>query len=160
MHRRHFLAALAAATLAANASSGHEYRQGALEIGHPYAVETAATAKTGAGYLAITNRGTVPDRLLAIRTGFPRAEIHATETDTEGVARMHAIEALDIPAGTTVTLAPQGLHVMFMGLTAPLTAGAGIPATLVFERAGEIDIEFKVEPRTAGAGDEMPGMTH
>ena len=59
-----------------------------------------------------------------------------------------------------VTLAPQGLHVMFMGLEAPLAAGASIPATLVFERAGEIAIEFEVEPRAAEAVDDMPGMTH
>ena len=64
---------------------------------------------------------------------------------------MRPVEAPRHPAGATVTLAPQGLHVMFMGLDAPLVAGASIPATLVFERAGEIAVEFKVEPRAAGA---------
>ena len=49
---------------------------------------------------------------------------------------------------------------MFMGLEAPLAAGASIPATLVFERAGEIAIDFKVEPRAAGTAHDMPEMTH
>ena len=160
MNRRHFLAAAAAAALAASAAAAHEYTLGALAVGHPYAVETPATAKTGAGYFSVTNSGTTPDRLLEIRTDLPRAEIHASEVDAQGVARMRPVEALEIPPGATVTLAPQGLHVMFMGLTAPLAAGASIPATLVFERAGEIAVEFKVEPRAAGATDDMPGMTH
>ena len=160
MNRRHFLAALAAGAIAASAAVAHEYSLGALEIAHPYAVETPKTAKTGAGYLSVTNTGTTPDRLLAIRTDLPRTEIHASEVDAQGVARMRPVEALDIPPGATVTLAPQGLHVMFMGLEAPLAAGASIPATLVFERAGEIAIEFKVEPRAAEAVDDMPGMTH
>jgi copper(I)-binding protein len=84
------------------------------------------------------------------------------EIDADGVARMHEVDALDIPAGATVTLAPSGLHVMFMGLDAPLVAGASIPATLVFENAGELAVEFKVEPRSAGGDthDAMPGMAH
>jgi copper(I)-binding protein len=160
MNRRRFLAVLAAAGLVAGGSSAHEYTLGDLAIGHAYAAETPKTAKTGAGYLSITNGGTTPDRLLAIRTSFPRTEIHAVEVDAEGVTRMRPVEALDIPPGATVTLAPQGLHVMFMGLEAPLAAGASIPATLVFERAGEIAIDFKVEPRAAGTAHDMPEMTH
>ena len=97
MNRRHFLAAAAAAALAASAAAAHEYTLGALAVGHPYAVETPATAKTGAGYFSVTNSGTTPDRLLAIRTDFPRAEIHAGEVDAQGVARMRPVEALEIP---------------------------------------------------------------
>ena len=82
------------------------------------------------------------------------------ETDAAGVTRMRPVEALDIPPGATLVLAPQGLHVMFMGLGEPLVSGTGIPATLVFEEAGEIPVEFKVEPRTAGAMHDMPGVDH
>ena len=137
-------------------------RSGSLEIAHPFAIETSPTAKAGAGYLSITNTGDTPDRLIAVRTGFPRTQVHGVEVDANGVARMYEIDALDIPAGATVTLAPSGLHVMFMGLDAPLVAGASIPATLVFEAAGELAVEFKVEPRGAGGDthDSMPGMDH
>jgi copper(I)-binding protein len=162
MNRRPMLAALAVAAALASPASAHDYALGSLEIAHPYAIETAPTAMAGAGYLAITNTGDVPDRLIAVRTDFPRTWIHAVEIDADGVARMHEVDALDIPAGATVTLAPSGLHVMFMGLDAPLVAGASIPATLVFENAGELAFEFKVEPRSAGGDthDAMPGMAH
>ena len=62
---------------------------------------------------------------------------------------MRPVEGLEIAPGTTVTLAPQGLHVMFMGLPTPFVAGTDIPATLVFEQAGEMPVAFSVRPRGA-----------
>ena len=59
-----------------------------------------------------------------------------------------------------MTLEPRGLHVMFMGLTAPWKAGDHIPATLVFETAGKVPVVFNVEPRKAGEGGDMGGMDH
>ena len=52
MTLRLIIAALAAAGVA-SAAAAHEYKLGDLTIGHPYATETAATARTGAGYLSI-----------------------------------------------------------------------------------------------------------
>ena len=37
---------------------------------------------------------------------------------------------------------------MFMGLTAPFAEGDKIDATLVFEKAGEVEVHFNVEART------------
>ena len=42
-------------------------------------------------------------------------------------------------------LKPRGYHLLLQGLTAPLNTGSRLPATLVFEKAGTIDIEFLVE---------------
>jgi len=162
MPLRRLVAALATAAMLAGAAAGADYGVGDLRIGEPYALETPVTAKTGAGYLTVTNTGAAPDRLMAIRTRFPRTGIHATEVDAQGVARMREVDDLEIPPGATVTLAPGGMHMMFMGLDAPLTPGMSIPATLVFEKAGEVDVEFQVRPRD-GAADgmgDMPGMSH
>jgi copper(I)-binding protein len=74
--------------LIATPAAAHEFTAGSLAIGHPFAVETAATAATGAGYLTITNSGSAPDRLVEVRADFPRVAIHATERDADGVARM------------------------------------------------------------------------
>lgn len=150
------IAALAAAAFAATAEA-HEFKAGALTIGHPYAIETPATAKSAAGYFSVTNAGTAPDRLVAVEAEVPMAEVHATETDASGVTKMTAVGALEIPPGATVTLEPRGLHVMFVGLTAPWKAGDHIPATLVFETAGKVPVVFNVEPREAG---DEGGMDH
>lgn len=137
----------------------HEFTAGALVIGHPYAVETAPGVRTGAGYFSVENTGTEPDRLLAVKADFPKVEVHATTTDAAGVARMAPVEAVEIPTGATIELAPKGMHVMFMGLAAPLAAGTEFPAALVFEKAGEVPVVFKVEPRAPGAAP-MGQMDH
>jgi copper(I)-binding protein len=105
--------------------------------------------------MAITNAGSESDSLVAVRAEFPRVMLHVTEVDADGVARMSHVEAIEIPAGETVTLAPQGLHVMFMGLEDPFEEGEEVPATLVFEKAGEIPVTFNVEPRASA-----PAMEH
>ena len=130
-------------------ATAHEVTTESLVIDHPYALETAATAMSGAGYMTITNTGPDPDRLLAVRADFPRVTLHGTQTDAQGVTRMVPVEGIAITPGETVTLAPGGTHVMFMGLDGdPFEEGERISATLVFERAGEIAVEFWVEPRT------------
>lgn len=142
--------ALALSLLTMHATA-HEVTTETLVIDHPYALETPATAMSGAGYMTITNSGAEPDRLLAVRADFPRVTLHGTETDTQGVTRMVSVEGIEIAPGRTVTLAPGGMHVMFMGLDGdPFEEGERIPATLVFERAGEIAVEFWVEPRDGG----------
>ncbi|RKF15032.1 copper chaperone PCu(A)C [Roseovarius spongiae] len=145
-----FAAALAACVLAAPLSA-HEYTLGDLVIDHPVALETPKTAKSGAGYLSVTNTGEAPDRLLEVRADFPMVMLHTTE-ESDGVARMVHLEGIDIPAGETVTLAPSGMHVMFMGLDNPFEVGEQVPATLVFEEAGEVDVVFEVEARDGADG--------
>lgn len=151
------LAALAAAAFASTASA-HDYKAGDLTIAHPYAIETPATAKSAAGYFSVTNTGTTPDTLVAVEAGVT-AEVHEATTDAAGVASMAPTGPLAIPPGGTVTLAPRGLHVMFMGLAAPWKAGEEVPATLVFEKAGKVPVVFRVETRKAAAGG-MDGMDH
>ena len=142
------IVAAVAALLAAPAQA-HDYRVGDLLIEHPVAGATLATAMTAAGYLTITNTGTTADRLLSIDAPFARSMIHATEIVND-VATMSSVEALDIPAGTTVTFAPGNMHVMFMGLDGdPLEPGEEFSATLTFETAGAVEVIFKVEDLVA-----------
>jgi copper(I)-binding protein len=150
MRPRRTMAALAAAAALAGAAGAHEFSAGGLVIEHPAIPATAATAKSAAGYLVIENTGSEADRLMGVKAAFPRVQLHGTETDAAGVSRMVHVEALEIPAGATVTLAPRGLHVMFMGLTEPMREGETVDAVLVFEHAGEVPVRFEVEARGAG----------
>jgi copper(I)-binding protein len=153
-----FLSLTAAAVFAfASAATAHEYKVGDLVINHPMAFETPTTAMSGAGYLSITNNGSEADRLIEVQAEFPRVMLHTTEMKDD-VARMIHLDAIDIPAGETVTLMPGGMHVMFMGLAGdPLEIGEEISATLVFEQAGTVEVVFSVEERT---GDAMDHSMH
>ncbi|MCA3525006.1 MAG: copper chaperone PCu(A)C [Rhodobacter sp.] len=136
----------------------HSVTVGTMEIIHPAIPAPPAGAKSAAGYLEIVNAGDAADRLLGVETAIAkRAMLHATDHGADGVARMIHLDAIDIPAGGTVLLEPGGLHIMLMGLTGPLTEGDMIPATLVFERAGRVAIEFSVD---APAGTDHSRMDH
>lgn len=138
--------------LSASTALSHEYGPPTLRIIHPMSFETAATAQAAAGYFAVINRGE-DDRLIEVRADFPRVMLHNIE-ETDGVAKMIHVDGVDIPAGEVTPLQPGGYHVMFMGLNGdPFEVGEEIPATLVFENAGEIDVIFNVEARKSDAED-------
>jgi len=145
------ICAAIAATLTVGSAFAHEYTAGSLSIDHPMAFETAPNVNVGGGYMTITNTGSTDDVLKEVRVdGIPRVELHLSETDENGVARMAKQDGITIPAGETVTLKPGGLHVMFMGLRDdPFELGEKIDATLVFQSAGELSVQFTVEERSA-----------
>lgn len=124
-------------------SAAHEYKVNDLIIDHPIAGPT--TGPVGAGYMTVTNTGTTADRLLSIEADFPQVSLHESIVQND-IASMRAVESILILPGETVTFAPGGLHVMFMGLGGdPFEIGEKIPATLVFEQTGPVDVIFNVE---------------
>ena len=144
----------AAILLLAAPTHAHDYKLGPLAIGHPWSRATPPGADVGAGYLTIANEGAEPDRLVAATAaGAGRVQVH-TMTEDGGVMSMRALpDGLEIPAGTTVELAPGGTHLMLMDLAGPLKEGERIPATLRFEKAGALDVEFAVGPMGGPAED-------
>ncbi len=129
---------LIVAALAGDAVA-HGVTRGDIEIIHPHIAMPFVGAKSAAAYMVIANEGAQADRLIAVES--PAAKVlglHATEHGTGAVARMQPIERVEIPAGDIVVLEPGGLHIMLMGLIAPLTAGQMVPGVLVFERTGRI----------------------
>ena len=150
--------ALIAALGIAGAAQAHDFEAGGLTVLHPFAIETASRATTGAGYLTIRNDGETADALIGVEADFPKVSLHES-VEADGMMSMQPLERIDIAPGETVSLAPGlGGHVMFMGLDAPFETGARFPATLIFEEAGEVAVEFVVEPRPE-AGAEG-GMGH
>lgn len=164
------IAAIAAALafLTVDAALAHGFRIGAIAIGHPWSRATPPGAKVGGGYLKITNEGDTPDRLVAASfADAERAELHEMKV-VDGVMKMSPVEGgLEIPAGGSVTLAPAGYHLMFIGLKQPLVKDSKVKGTLTFEKAGTVAVEFAIDAIGAtgkaggqgGTGD-MPGMTH
>lgn len=129
-------------------------KAGSLTIEAPWSRATPSGAKVAGGYLKITNTGAETDRLTG--GSLPRAgrvEIHEMSV-TDGVMRMRPLSSgLEIKAGETVELKPGGLHLMFMDLTAGLKNGESVKGTLVFEKAGTVDVTFRVAPAgSQGAG--------
>lgn len=62
---------------------------------------------------------------------------------------------LEIKPGETVTLKPGGIHVMLTDLKQPLAPSKMVGATLQFEKAGTVKVEFPI----AAIGASAPGTT-
>lgn len=102
-----------------------------------------------AAYATIANRGSAPDRLVAVTVPAPAsASLHETRYE-KGIARMRPVDGVEIPAGASVSLEPAGAHVMIVGLAGPLAAGESLPLTLRFERSGERRVTAEVRPAAA-----------
>ena len=118
-----------------------------LVISDAVAPETPPSAMTGAGYMTITNTGNTDQRLIAVAADFPRVMMHETQMQ-DGVATMQHQNEVTIPAGATVSFAPGGRHIMFMGLNGdPFEIGERIPLTLTFDPAGEVVVMLDVVSR-------------
>ena len=154
--QRVFLAAAAALTFSfAAPASADPVKAGDLTIDHAWARATPKGAAVGAAYLTIHNDGASADRLTAISVDFAAAQIHEMKT-SNGVMQMREVsDGLEIPAKATVTLAPSGYHVMFVGLKHPLAKGDTVQATLTFAHAGEVKVAVPV--LAVGAAGPAPG---
>ncbi len=142
-------------------AQAEDVTSGSVKISAPWARATPKGAAVGAGYMTITNNGSTPDRLIGGASDVSnRFEIHETTMDN-GVMRMRPIaKGIEIKPGQTVEFKPGGSHVMFFGLKKPLAQGERVKATLAFEKAGKVEVEFTVEGIGAqtGGGRAMPGM--
>lgn len=136
----------------------HSELAGDLEIIHPNIPEPPESARSAAGYMGISNEGHEADRLIGVETPIAqRASLHSTEHGSDGVARMIQLPDIEIPAGDTVVLEPGGMHIMLMGLTQEVSEGMMIPATLTFDHAGAVQVEFMV---TSSDGMDHDAMDH
>ncbi|HEY4344893.1 MAG TPA: copper chaperone PCu(A)C [Parvibaculum sp.] len=146
---------MASGLAAPGLAAAHEYKLGSLEIGHPWA--RPSTGKTGAAYFTIKNNGAAEDTLTGVEADISaKVQIHDMEMDGT-IMRMRKLDKLALPAGQTVKVAPGGLHVMLIGLKAPLKDGDKFPMRLTFAKAGSVDVSVDVQtPEKAAAG--MPGM--
>jgi copper(I)-binding protein len=146
------LTAALAVLVVASSALAHDYKLGPLVIDHPWSRATPKGAAVAGGYMKITNTGTTPDRLLGGSAEVAkRFELHEMSMEG-GIMKMRELSnGLEIPPGATVELRPGSYHVMMQNLSRQLTKGERVKASLTFEKAGKIDIEFAVDAVGGGA---------
>lgn len=154
--------------VAAENSGHHKHHHGkasgasTIEIEKPWTRATPAAATVAAGYVTLKNVGKEADKLIGGSVeGAASVEVHTMSNDN-GVMKMRHLEAgLELPPGETVTLKPGGLHLMMMGLNAPFQEGGTLKGKLKFEKAGDVDVEFAVQPiGSSGPEDSHDHHSH
>jgi len=132
--------------LAASSASAHEYKLGALVIDHPWSRATPKGAAVAGGYMKITNTGTTPDRLTGGATeAAKKFEVHEMKMEGAVMKMRELPNGVEIPPGATVELKPGSYHIMMTTLARPFAKGDRVKASLTFEKAGKVDIEFAVD---------------
>ncbi len=119
------------------------HAEGSIKIEDAWARVTIPS-RPAAGYMVIYNRGDQLDRVVSGTSALvERVEIHTHIMD-EGVMRMRRVDKVDVPGGAEVKFAPGGFHLMMFGLKRALKKGDFLPVTLIFEKAGKVEVEFRV----------------
>jgi len=132
-------------------------QQGAIGIEKPWARATPGGATTAAVYMTIENKAKSEDRLTgASSDAAGKLQIHEMKV-VDGVMQMRELPGgLPIPADGEVALKPGGYHVMLIDLKKPLKLGETVALTLVFEKAGKVEVAAPVRD----ASGEHSHMDH
>jgi periplasmic copper chaperone A len=152
---------VAAAVFTAGEATAHEFKVGALDIGHPWSRPTPQGADIAGGYLTITNKGKVADRLIGGSSpAASQIEVHEM-VNVDGATKTRALESgLEIKPGKTIELKPGALRIVLLGLKEPFQLGQKIKGTLVFEKAGTVEIVYNVEENPGAAVSGIAGVQH
>lgn len=147
--------AVAVAQIAVTAARAADYDVGSIHISQPWARATPKGAASGAAYMTITNNGKTPDKVNCVSSdASAECQIHSMTMDN-GVMQMRPVEGgLEIKPGETVTLKPGGFHMMLVNLKHPLEQGNSVKATLKFDNAGTVDVDYPI----AAIGAAAPGV--
>jgi periplasmic copper chaperone A len=154
MERLYALALAAALALTAAPAFAQQFKTGDLVVEQPWTRATPKGADVAVGYLLVRNNGAEADKLMGGSADFANSvEVHEMSM-TNGVMKMRqATDGLEIPAKGFLALRPNSYHLMFQGLKRQLTAGETVKATLTFQHAGAVAVDFKVN----GVGAKQPG---
>ena len=129
--------AFSSSVIAQNASVGP------IKIENAYTRATAPGQQVAGGFMKIENKGAADQLISASSPVAGEMQLH--EMAMEGnVMKMRQVKDIAVPANGAVELKPGGLHIMFMNIKAPLTAGESVPVKLKFAKAGEVEVKFPV----------------
>jgi len=121
-----------------------DYRQGDVTVENPW-VRITIPGRPAAGYMVVKNAGGKPDAIVSASSpNAERVELH-THLMENGVMKMRPVKTVEVPAKGAVEFKSGGFHLMIFGTKKPLKAGDMLPLTVVFEKAGPLEMEFAVE---------------
>jgi len=115
-----------------------------LTVTNAWSRTTPPGVTVGVVYFTLKNDTGKSDRLLKISSPIAaKVQVHRTEIQ-DGMARMREVAVLHVDANQSVEFAPNGMHVMLMGLKKPLVEGQKFQLDLLFEVAGPRKVQVVV----------------
>jgi copper(I)-binding protein len=132
----------------------------AVTVADPYVRLAPPGAPTTAAYMVLKNAGAQDARLVKAENPVSKVtELH-THTNEGGVMKMRQVPAIDIKAKGETKLEPGGLHVMLIGLKAPMKEGDKVTLTLGFADGSSKQVEAPVVKAAAAMPAAMDHSAH
>ena len=116
---------------------------GSVQIENAYTRATVPGQQAAGGFMKIENKGAADQLVSASSPVAGEVQLHEMAMDGN-VMKMRQVKDIAVPAGGAVELKPGGLHLMFMNIKAPLTAGETVPVKLKFAKAGDVEVKMPV----------------
>jgi periplasmic copper chaperone A len=154
-----FLMALAMQFLAPIATSFA--MAGPIKVENAFTRPTLGGASVAVGYMILINTGKTDDWLESVTSDISAtSEIHETKMENGMMEMRELPKGLAVPAGATVSFKPGAYHIMFVGIKHAVKPGDTIHATLTFEKAGKIAVDFPAadNPGAMAPSGGMGGM--
>ena len=146
---------LCVASLPALAASADD-----ITVDGAYVREVPPMVHNSAAFMTLSNSSDTDAALVAVHSmAADTIELH-THINDDGVMRMRQIPEITVAAGATTKLQPGGLHVMLLGLTAPLQQGRTVSLELEFADGSRTRIEAPVMPVMSGMRHGHHGKHH
>ena len=152
--KRNTLALLVVALGFSFSVQAQEARVGSIKIEKAYTRSTVPGQMAAGGFMKIENKGAADQLVSASSPVAGEVQLHEMAMDGN-VMKMRQVKDIVVPSGGEVELKPGGLHLMFMNIKAPLTAGETVPVKLKFAKAGEVEVKMPVNAMGAGHGGVM-----
>ena len=128
------------ALVAAACSSGSE----GVEVNDPWGRPSPASATNAAFYMELEGSDT-DDRLVSADSPVCEVvELHETQMADGVMSMQHLPQGIPVPAGSTVSLEPGGLHIMCLGVTQALVEGESADLQLEFESSGLVTVNAEI----------------
>jgi len=122
--------------------------------------EAPPVSRVLAGYVEIINNGNKDVQLVDVSSkGFSKVELHETILNN-GLSKMQQQDQINIPAGSSVELKPEGMHMMLFNPVAALKAGQHVQLELHFNDGKKQLVDFSVRKVTGGTDHSHHHMHH
>jgi periplasmic copper chaperone A len=132
----------------------HELVFGALKIQHPWVASADAKARETTGYvIEIQNNGKETDRLIGASIDGVAGILRMSSKESADKRFVEVAQGFEVKAGSFLRIQPGERQILFRELKVPLKVGETAKGTLVFEKAGTLQLEFMVEPESLAEDD-------
>lgn len=126
----------------------------ALQVQDPWIRAAPPAAQVMGGFATLHNPGDTPIRVTAASSpSFGRVELHEMRMDGD-VMQMRKLDAIEVPAGESIDLAPGALHLMLFDPVNALPEGASAELTLTLDCGASVQTTLPVRAAPVDAGHE------